>query len=203
VARDVIVTDGPMLDVRVGGTPAIGRVHAATGSITLAVSVVSPEWADFDTIEVFANSSPASPSEMTALVPLRCYTARANLAATDPCLLAPLPPQNLNVQSRNNAPGPRLEATVNVQVNAADIPRRAGATGTDAWLVVRVRGDRGIFPLMSNGLFGDDALLDTVLTGTQAEIRAAMAHRGAPSAAFTAPIFVDFDGNGYRAPFSP
>jgi hypothetical protein len=27
--------------------------------------------------------------------------------------------------------------------------------------------------------------------------------RGVPAEAFTAPVFVDFDGGGYRAPFAP
>lgn len=203
VPRDVVVTDGPMLDVRVGGQPAIGRVHAASGSITLAVTVTSPEWADFDTIEVFANQTPTSPTDATALVPLKCWTSRANLAPTDPCARATLPPDNLNVQTRTNPPGPRLEASANLAIAAADIPRRAGATGSDAWLVVRVRGDRGIFPLMSNGLFADQSLLEVALSGTPVELRAALAHKGAPAQAFTAPVFVDFDGNGYRAPFAP
>lgn len=203
VARDVVLSDGPMIDVRVGGAPAIGRVHAASGSITLSVTVTAPQWADFDTIEVFANQTPTSPAETTALVPLGCHTARANLEASDPCTLAPVAPVNLNVQTRTNPPGPRLEASVNIQVSAASIPRRAGATGADAWLVVRVRGDRGIFPLMSNGLFTDQALLDTAVSGTADELRAALLHKGAPAQAITAPIFVDFDGGGYRAPFAP
>ncbi len=46
-------------------------------------------------------------------------------------------------------------------------------------------------------------LLDTVVNGTPDQIRAALAHKGAPAQAFTAPIFVDFDGGGYRAPFAP
>ncbi|MBK7535849.1 MAG: PHP domain-containing protein [Myxococcales bacterium] len=203
VPRDVVITDGPMLDVRVAGNPAIGRVHSATGSITLAVAVTSPQWADFDTIEVFANQTPTSPTDASALVPLQCWTTRANLAVTDPCMRATLPPANLTVQVRADPPGPRLEASRNLVVNLADIPRRAGATGNDAWLVVRVRGDRGIFPLMSSSLLSDQALLDTALGGSAAELRAALAHKGAPAQALTAPIFVDFDGSGYRAPFAP
>jgi hypothetical protein len=30
-----------------------------------------------------------------------------------------------------------------------------------------------------------------------------MAGRGVGAAAFTAPVFVDFDGGGWRAPFAP
>lgn len=210
VARDIIVTDGPMLTVTVNGQPAIGRVvpGTTTGSdsqVTLTVSVTSPEWADFDTIEVFANQTPESPvkGNVTSLTPLRCFTSRSPLAATDPCELAPLDPAALTVTKLTNAPGPRLTATATITLNVTDIPTRAGKTGNDAWLVVRVRGDRGIFPLMSNGLLSAPAIFDTVLNGTADQIRAALAHKGAPAQAFTAPIFVDFDGGGYRAPFAP
>lgn len=211
VPRDIIVTDGPMLTVTAGGLPAIGRVIAGSttgndSSITLTVTVTSPEWADFDTIEVFANQTPQSPVSGTAptsLSPLRCFTSRTPLLATDPCELAPLDAAALVVTKLTNAPGPRLTATATITINVTDIPTRAGKTGNDAWLVVRVRGDRGIFPLMSNGLLGNAGLLDTVVNGTPDQIRAALAHKGAPAQAFTAPIFVDFDGGGYRAPFAP
>jgi hypothetical protein len=207
VARDIIVTDGPMISVSAGGNAAIGRVVSATGgTVTLTVTVTAPDWADFDTIEVFANQTPQTPpGTVTSLVPLRCWTSRlaAGLDAKDPCKLAPLAPAPLAVGKLTDAPGPRLLATATITINASDIPTRAGKTGTDAWLVIRVRGDRGIFPIMSNGILGDAATFNTVLTGTIDQIRTALAHKGAPAQAFTSPIFVDFDGGGYRAPFAP
>jgi hypothetical protein len=204
--RDVVVTDGPMLGIEVAGQPAIGRIVSATGgAVTLTVTVTSPEWAEFDTIEVFANATPeAPPKGATALSPIKCWTTRvATLADTDPCLVAPLPPTLLAVTLRRDAPGPRYAATATVTLTAAQIPKRAGAIGDDAWLVVRARGDRGIFPLMSGNLLSDPALLALVLRGTPAEISGALAHRGVPAQALAAPIFVDFDGGGYRAPFAP
>jgi len=206
VARDIIVTDGPMITVSAAGQPAIGRVVAATNStITLNVTVTAPDWADFDTIEVFANQTPQTPpGPITSIVPLRCWTTRsAALNPKDPCALAPLAPAALAVGKLTDAPGPRLTATTTITINASDIPTRAGKTGTDAWMVIRVRGDRGIFPVMSNGILADAAIFNTVLTGTIDQIHTALAHKGAPAQAFTAPIFVDFDGGGYRAPFAP
>jgi hypothetical protein len=35
------------------------------------------------------------------------------------------------------------------------------------------------------------------------QIATALQHKGYGAMAFTAPIFVDFDGGGYRAPFAP
>lgn len=206
VARDIVVTDGPMITVSAAGQPAIGRVVAASnGSVVLNVEVTSPDWAEFDTIEVFANQTPTSPpGAVTSIAPLRCWTTRsATLAATDPCKMAHLAASPLAVGKLTTAPGPRLFATTTIVINATDVPTRTGKTGEDAWLVIRARGDRGIFPIMSNGLLSDPGMLNTVVTGTTSEIQAALAHKGAPAQAFTAPIFVDFDGGGYRAPFAP
>ncbi|MDQ3370151.1 MAG: CehA/McbA family metallohydrolase, partial [Myxococcota bacterium] len=97
--RDLVITNGPMIDVRVAGQPALGRAFpvAAGGSITLTVTVTSPDWAEIDTLEVFANSTPepVGRDDNTALVPLQCWTSRtlATLAATDPCRLAARPAQ--------------------------------------------------------------------------------------------------------------
>ncbi len=209
VPRDIIVTDGPMVEVKVFGQTesAIGRVVSApTGTIALSVTVTAPEWADFDTIEVFANQTPTTPVKEgpTSLTPLGCWTTRTTRAATDPCELAVLPVAAMIVTKQTDAPGPRLTTTTILNIDTDDIePSKPGKSGKDSWLVVRVRGDRGTFPLMSNGLLGDAAMLTTVLTGTADQIRTALAHKGAPAQAFTAPIFVDFDGGGYRAPFAP
>ncbi|MCW5804823.1 MAG: PHP domain-containing protein [Deltaproteobacteria bacterium] len=208
--RDVVVTNGPMIDVKVGGQPALGRVFAAAGgAITVTVTVTSPDWAEFDTLEVFANTTPdpVDKTDNTILVPLKCFTSRsiAAISATDPCKLAPLAPQAMNVQLAN-VPGPgnarRFVATVTLTLDAQDIATRAGATGTDAWLVFRARGDRAIFPLLTNGAI-DTASKAALLSGDFDAIRTALTGKGVPAAAFTTPVFVDFDGGGYRAPFAP
>lgn len=211
--RDVVVTNGPMIDVKVGSMPALGRVFPATGaggSITLTVTLTSPDWAELDTLEVFANTTPdpVPSSNDTTLVPLTCWTARdvAALDAKDPCALAAMPAQPLNVQLVT-LPGPggfqRYEATVTVTLDAQDIVTRAGATGTDAWLVFRARGDRAIFPLLSGGGAITDETRPAILAGGFAAIRTALTGKGISAMALTTPVFVDFDGGGYRAPFAP
>lgn len=210
-ARDMVVTNGPMLAITSGGMPAIGRqIAAGGGTVTLEVTVTAPTWADFDTLEVFANLAPVAPvpSGMpTSLVPLKCWTSRsiAGLDANDPCAVADLPADTMNVQSVTvGGTGNHrfLRATVTVTIAVADIPRVTGATGTDAWLVFRARGDKGIFPILSGDAI-DAASLATFATGSQAQIDAALVGRGVPAAAFAAPVFIDFDGGGYRAPFQP
>lgn len=212
-ARDLVVTNGPMIAVTAGGQPAIGRqVPASGGSITLVTTVTAPEWAEFDTIEIFANETPQMPlarsSDPSSLQPLKCWTSRAlnSLNAMDPCALARTAPESMTVQTQTVAgPGNHrfLRAQITITLTAADIRTiRSGATGSDAWLVVRVRGDRSIFPLLPNDVV-DEQTLPVLVSGTAQEVDLVLRGKGVPAIAFSAPIFLDFDGNGYRAPFQP
>jgi hypothetical protein len=208
--RDVVVTNGPFIEVLYNSAPALGRaVPASGGTVTLQVTVTAPDWAEFDTIEVFANATPGPvPSgDATTLTPLKCWTSRslATLNAMDPCMQAALAPETANIQL-STLPGgggfQRYEVTLPVTLDASDIVNRAGATGTDAWLVFRARGDRAVFPLITEEAV-DDGWLPVLLGGDMTAIAAALRGRGVPATAFTAPVFVDFDGGGYRAPFAP
>lgn len=210
-ARDVVVTDGPMIDVRVAMNPALGRVVTTNnGPITLEVSVTAADWAAFDTLEVFANTTPdpVGKDDNTALVPLKCYTSRnlATLDAKDPCSLAALAPEAMTVTLATIPGGgnyKRYEASVSVTLDPADIATRAGATGKDAWLVFRARGDRGIFPILLKSDTVSATTLPALLSGDTQTINAALAGHGVGATAITSPVFVDFDGGGYRAPFAP
>jgi hypothetical protein len=207
--RDVVVTNGPMIDVKIGGQAALGRVFPATGPITITVTITSPDWAEFDTLEVFANTAPDAikNGDVSVLVPLKCFTSRtlAGLNALDPCKTAALAAEAMTVQLAT-VPGPgqhrRFQATVTVTLDAADIVNRPGAQGTDAWLVFRARGDRSIFPIITSGAV-DNTTRAALLGGDFDTIRAALTKKGVPAAAFTSPVFIDFDGGGYRAPFAP
>ncbi|HEY4242749.1 MAG TPA: CehA/McbA family metallohydrolase [Kofleriaceae bacterium] len=205
--RDVVVTDGPMIGVTVGGQPALGSVWDGSGGITLTVTIQAADWAQFDTLEVFANTTPeAAPAAGgdTTLQPLRCWTSRAiaSLAANDPCATASLEALPMTVTLVPVGPAQRFEATVTVTLDAADIDTRQGATGTDAWLVFRARGSRAVFPLMP-GQAITDATLPVILAGDPAAMAAALTGVGVPATAVTSPVYVDFDGGGYRAPFAP
>ncbi len=211
VARDIVVTNGPMIAVTQNAMPAIGRVAAAAnGMVTLVVTVTAPAWAEFDTVEIFANEtpdSPIAPGGVVGLTPLKCWTSRAlnTLHAMDPCTRAAIAPESMQVQSQTVGTGNGfrfLRAQVTITLAAADIRTRAGGTGTDAWLVIRARGDRGIFPILSGELV-DELTLPILVSGTDQAVEAALQGHGVPAAAFTAPIFLDFDGNGYRAQFQP
>jgi hypothetical protein len=197
-----------MLDVRVAGQPALGSVVTATNQpVTIDVTVTSADWAAIDTLEVFANTTPDGVDGLTdtTLVPLKCWTSRPldSLAATDPCARASLAPEAMTVTLATVAGGfQRFTASVQVTLDAADIATRAGATGKDAWLVFRARGDTGIFPILTQQAV-DATTMPALMSGDLATIRAALSGKGVPAQAVTAPIFVDFDGGGYRAPFAP
>lgn len=212
-ARDVVLTNGPHILLSRAGesTSAIGETLAGdAGTISFDVRVLSPTWAAIDTIEVFANATPdvpsvASPIEVTALEPLYCFTTRApaDMAVNDVCAGAVGGPRPLDVSEvAVGASASRFEATVRITVNKDDIVNRAGASGEDAWLVFRARGSRAIFPLLMNGVNTEDTL-DTLVSGDPAQVEEILATRGVPATAFTAPVFVDFDGGGYTAVFSP
>ncbi len=137
--------------------------------------------------------------------PVATYAGLATLHANDPCALAPLAPESMQVQLQTVAgPGNHRfhRAQVTITLQAADIRTRAGATGSDAWLVVRVSGDRAIFPVLTNSVV-DDQTLPVLVGGDAGDIDLVLRGRGVPAIAFTAPVFLDFDGNGYRAPFQP
>jgi hypothetical protein len=207
VPNDIVVSNGPMIEVKNGTTSAIGHVIAATATgVTFTVTMTAADWAQFDTLEVFANSTPKAPvAENSSITPLKCWTSRslATLKANDPCKLASLAAESMTVTLAATGGGlSRYEATVIVTIDKADILNRAGAIGKDAWMVFRVRGDRAIFPIMPDGVLGAD-LLPVALTGDRAQLATMMAGHGVAAAAITSPVFIDFDGGGYRAPFAP
>jgi hypothetical protein len=150
----------------------------------------------------------ARTSDPSSLQPLKCWTSRTlnTLHAMDPCTLARTAPESMTVTTQTVAGAGThrfRRAQITITLTAADIRTiRSGATGSDAWLVLRVRGDRSIFPLLPNDVV-DDQTLPVLVGGTAQEIDLVLNGRGVPAIAFAAPVFLDFDGNGYRAPFQP
>jgi hypothetical protein len=202
--RDVVVTDGPMLAVKIDGANAIGRVVAINGgSAELAVEVTSPDWIDVDTIELFIDTM-RSDSATSALQPTYCFTARTGLSALDTCALAsggarPLTSVTQEVVGSNGARRNVVHLTFTLDV--ADLPHPAGATGQDAWLIVRASGQRAVFPSLLNDLPGDAA--QTLVSGTPEEVDAVLRSSGIPAMAICAPVLLDVDGGGWLAPFAP
>jgi hypothetical protein len=202
--HDQVVSNGPFIRVTQQGqsASAIGKVIAGeAGEVTLTIRVQSPRWAAFDTIEVFANAIPQVDGGETIVEPVACFSA-AELAENHPCALAPLGSSPLTVNEVAVAPGfTRYQATATITLSTAQGLVPDGGDGEDVWVVVRVRGDRAIYPVLLGGLVSDN--LDVLVSGTEAEVDAALDGTGVTATAFTAPIYLDLDGGGYRAPFAP
>jgi hypothetical protein len=205
---DVVVSDGPMIKVQVGGDPTKGIGSTVTpnaGVVSLAIAVTAPPWAPIDTVEIFAGTTYDDGGNVKGpLVPTVCFTARANRTAEDTCDQAALGgARSLTVASEAADGGARWVALVDYDLPVADVPRRDGAHGEDLWIVVRAYGSSGIYPLhYGDGVVTAD-ILDVLAAGTDEEVRAAVVGHGPFALAYTNPIFVDVDGGGYRAPFQP
>lgn len=201
---DVIITDGPHLSLTVGSDDRpLGKVHdGQSGSIELTIEAQSADWAQIDTIEVFANNTPEIGSK-ALLQPIACFTSLSSLEDFDPCAMAGIGGAGtLIVNSVDLGSGfSRFEASKTLTIRPTDIPLRAGGTGSDAWIVVRVSGQRPIYPLFVGELVGENTSI--FVEGNEAEVEAAIKGLGRPATALSSAFYVDFDGGGYLAPFTP
>jgi hypothetical protein len=202
--RDVIVTNGPFLQLTVDGM-GIGRTVAhATGPLAIHVSVQTPSWIPVDTVEVFANNTFDIPGEKGSdpapLVPALCFTSKA--APSMRCQMAIGGARPLAVSTVQVSPGAtRLEIAVDANDVTPDmllLRQRAGAQGSDLWMVARATGETALFPVIPIGV------ADGITVGSLVDQGAGvLAGSGVPALAFTNPVFVDVDGNGWRGAFQP
>jgi hypothetical protein len=191
--RDVIVTNGPFVRLTVDGA-GLGRTVTHTGATPLAVhvDVSAADWTAVDTIEIFANETFDVPSSSPQpLEPAICLTSK--MPAPARCAQA----------LRTIAFTPAISAgkqTLALDVTDVTVDQllarvRSGAVGRDLWLVARASGSASLFPTVPQGLDGSTAMAD-VIAGN-------LSGNGVTPLAFTNPVFVDGDGNGWRAPFAP
>jgi hypothetical protein len=203
VPKDVIVTNGPFLQMTVDGKGVGSTVAHAGGPLAIHLAVQTPPWAPVDTVEVFANTTydvPAGPDGPAAMVPSLCFTSRATPSMR--CAMALGGPRPLTVTRVETVPGQPSSARLEIVIDANDVTpdalaarQRAGAHGPDLWLVARASGDVGLFPVIPLRVDPSVSIADLVDRGD-------LAGRGVPALAFTNPIFVDVDGGGWRAPFA-
>jgi hypothetical protein len=175
-AGRVIGTNAPFVRFTVEGDDGavagleLGKpllVAATGGQATIHVNVQSPEWAEFDTIDVYANAVPeAEEDENLHGVEVPRYKAVPTLS-----LVAGQDFDVNRVEVDPQSGAARLEADVDVPL----------ALATDAWVIVVVRGTDGMsrpmWPMNPKDL--DES-----------------ANEGNLALAFTNPLFVDVDGNG-------
>ncbi len=206
VPKDGFVSNGPFIRIAAYGDAQSGigsTVRLQGDAVSLHVAVQAVDWVHVDTVEVFANATfdkvgaEVGASE-TAHVPLLCYSARTGRRPGDACSQAfgGVRPLALVL-----APGKR-SAELDVSLPVSAVPHRQGGTSNDFWILVRVSGQDALWPEIPNAVVtaANQAVL---IGGTAAELDAALRGTGVPAMAITNPLYVDVDGDGFRAPFAP
>lgn len=184
----LIATNGPFVDFRLLGDGdavaglGVGEsnlVTATSGNAILEVHVRSPEWAEYDTIEVYANTVPVpvedeGPHGITvprySVAPAMVLTAGTDFT--------------VNTRRTMGLPATSLFTNVNIPISV----------DRDTWVVVLVKGTDGVsrplWPMNPQDLDQEsNQTLDDLTDGNLGE-------GGNPALAFTNPLFIDFDGNG-------
>lgn len=201
----VVVSAGPFVQVtavnEAGDLAEVG--DAIRGSlIEFRIKVDSPEWAWFDTIEVFANTEPI-PADDENGAPLEG-------AAKDPAeFFAPYhvtryyyePTEVFSLSEGTLTEWKNEEGLISASVDFSM------EFSKDTWVVVFVRGTKdtegytSLFPFVTRALVDADnpmELPEDVIAGNINML----ALTGAPAWGFTNPIFVDVDGGGFQALYS-
>lgn len=153
------------------------------GDVVLTATIVTPSWAAVDTVEFYINNQP---ERTTALDAAARYGVCPNMqvSAGDAGWTA------VDVVVNASIPGAsRTEITVTLTLDDVD---------EDTWIVAVARGTDGVseplFPVLPASLSqGSNATLADLTDGNLDEA-------GVPAFAFTNPLFIDVDGDGWTAP---
>lgn len=193
-AGRAIGTNGPMVRVQVSalstgdvgsledGAPLV--IATTNGEVVIDVDIQSPEWAEFDRVEYYINTT-TTRRTLTGLqtgagtINLNRYSVTPDFTQDVTPTLQPAPGTSSN----------RWEASTSLNLN--------GLTD-DIWVVVLVKGrdnvSRPMFPVIPNNLAtAGNTTLANLTDGNLGE-------SGITALAFTNPLFVDVDGGGWTAP---
>ncbi len=210
-----IGTNGPFVTVTITGdlgataTHAIGSpllVPATLGTATVQVDIKSPDWAEFDQVQIFVNNVPSC----TTTSPNFVGSTKKNCTATPNFVLNKGVDFTVNSVPVNGST--RLEATATKVLTGGSLP--AG----DAWVVVVVKGTDGVskplFPMAPASIFAKACSGDpckactsnaqcqfvgtcTVTNQTIAELTDGnLGQCGVTTLAIANPLFIDRDGDG-------
>ena len=155
----------------------------AGGDVELRVTVQTPQWAPIDRIDFYINSQPERTSgENEAARYAICPSAGFNKGDEEW--------NSIEVIVNDAVPG-AVRTEINVTMVLPELTR-------DTWVVAIARGSEGVseplFPVLP-------ASLDSALNTTLEElIDGNLGESGTPAFAFTNPLFIDVDGDGWEAP---
>ncbi len=167
--------------------PLPTTIHTTDGEADITVTVQSPEWAEFDRIEFYVNTTTTRRTltgKQTGFGPpinVQRYSVTPDFVHNDGVEFTVT---TVPVGSEN-----RLEATTTLNLT--------GLT-EDTWVVALVRGTDGIseplFPMVPNSLTqAGNGTLAGLTDGNLGE-------NGITAMAFTNPLFIDVDGDPWTAP---
>jgi hypothetical protein len=187
-------TNGPMVRVEVSAasTGQVGSLEegastlivTTNGEVEVEVEIQSPEWAEFDTVEYYVNTT----TKQRTISGLQSGAGVVSIKryGVTPDYVHPVTP------SLQPAPG-----TLSNRWEATDSLNLTGLTG-DIWVVVLVRGtdtvSAPLFPVLPNDLKQSTNTTLSDLTDSN------VGENGITTMAFTNPLFVDVDGGGWTAP---
>lgn len=204
-------TNGPMVEITVTGDASSSSLDLGSDTcsgvggrpcardadgmgVTVQVDVQSPIWARFDTIELFVGTVPTQRTITgiqtgagTVNVKRYCVTADMSVSTTGMTL-------TVNpVDSNPVIPGhDRYEATATFALPALT---------EDTWVVAVVRGtdnvSANLFPIVPNDI---SSTINTTLLDLKTP---QSGDAGITALAFTNPVFIDHDNNGWTAPGLP
>ncbi len=212
----VIVSAGPFMTVQATSpnsskTANVGDVFTLSGSgtqdVTLNIHVESPDWMDWDTVEVFVNTDPTPAADDLSGPWAGTAEEFVNISSSHPdpkYLYSP------DVLFNKNGGGGSLSfvQTIANGARSANLSTTLQLT-EDSWVVVFVKGSdtaHTIFPYAPKAVntVADEVSPSKFLDTLDAEL----AVEGSPDKiggskafAFTNPIFVDVDGNGFEAKY--
>lgn len=196
LAGKAIGTNAPFLLLQADGEFAQQPQHAGlrleedntlsadSGSeVVLTATISTPAWAAVDTIEFYINNQPeltSAPDDAARYG----VCPNAHVSAGDPGWVAVEVVINASVQG-----GSRTDITATLSLE--------GVT-EDTWVVAVARGTDGVseplFPVLPASL---DSSSNTTLADL---IDGNLGEGGTPAFAFTNPLFIDVDGDGWTAP---
>jgi hypothetical protein len=189
-------SNGPFVRVRViaDSTSEEGRLQlgypteiaTTDGEVDVEVDIQSPQWAEFDTVELYVNAtttcSQSTLQSGAGPVNVRRYAITPTVTKSAP--------GDFTISSNEVVPGHfRWEASASFSLT--------GLT-SDVWIVVMVKGKDGVsrplFPVVPSSLM-------TATNTTLADLTDGnLGENGVTALAFTNPIYVDVDGGGWTAP---
>ncbi len=198
-AHRVVVSNGVFIHARLKsasnpGGVTVGGTISGSGAVTLDLEVVSNEYFDWDRVEIYANTVPSPANEdMTGLTALSAADFhRLSGGHTIKYIMSPA----FQYAKGGSGDGVLVQ-------NVADGVRRSTMSRSfnfseDTWVVVLVRGSnaaRSLFPYVTKEAKTTVAPANFLDTLDNDPVKIG----GIRAFAFTNPMFVDVDGNGFQA----